>query len=256
MSHTDIVREQFNRQAETYAGMEVVRDKRILDFLIGISGVRPSDKVLDVACGPGFLTMAFAERAGRAVGVDITDTFVAGARAEASSRGLANVSFLRGDVENLHFGPATFDLALCKFAFHHFPRPARVLSEMRRVITRAGKIILMDMLTSEDPEKAALHNEIERLCDPSHAAALSESAFERMFNELQLKIVLKVKGETSYSLAEWLRHGGPSEENARRITEMLESSIEEDRAGLKVRRENGEIHFTHTGATFVLDRAA
>jgi hypothetical protein len=123
---------------------------------------------------------------------------------------------------------------------------------MRRVITRAGKIILMDMLTSEDPEKAALHNEIERLCDPSHTAALPESAFERMFNELQLKIVLKVKGETSYSLAEWLRHGGPFEENARRITEMLESSIEEDRAGLQVRRENGEIHFTHTGATFVL----
>ncbi|OGP81383.1 MAG: hypothetical protein A2Y95_05830 [Deltaproteobacteria bacterium RBG_13_65_10] len=256
MTHTDIIREQFDRQAEAYSEMAVVRDERIIEFLIGISGVRPTDKVLDVACGPGFLTMAFAERTARAVGVDITGKFLAAAKSEAARQGLANVAFLLGDVENLHFGPATFDLALCKFAFHHFPRPAHVLAEMKRVITRTGKIILVDMLTSEDPEKAALHNEIETLCDPSHAAALCESAFERMFEELRLKIRLKVKGETNYALAEWLRHGAPPEENVRRITELLEALIEEDRAGLQVRRENDEIHFTHMGATYVLEPAA
>lgn len=252
--HAERVREQFNRQAEAYSAMQIVRDERMLEFLVGISGVTPEDAVLDVACGPGFMTVAFAERAARAVGVDITDRFLESARAEAARRGLGNVTFLQGDVENLHFGPASFRIALCKFAFHHFPRPERVLAEMKRVLTRDGKIVLVDMLTSEDPEKAATHNRIERLCDPSHAAALPESGFKRLFTDLGLKVAFEIRGDTSYALEEWLRHGGPGPEATKEIEALMRDSIEVDRSGLKVRLEEDGIHFTHTGATFVLAR--
>jgi ubiquinone/menaquinone biosynthesis C-methylase UbiE len=250
--HAERVREQFNRQADAYAKMQVVRDERMLEFLVGVSGVTPEDTVLDVASGPGFMTMAFAARAARVVGVDITDRFLESARAEAARRGVANVTFLQGDVENLHFGPATFRIALCKFAFHHFPRPERVLAEMKRVITRDGRIVLVDMLASEDAEKAAYHNRIERLCDPSHAAALPESRFKRMFADLDLKVDFEMKGETSYALGDWLRHGGPGPEATKEIAALMRDSIEVDRSGLKVRLESDGIHFTHTGATFVL----
>ena len=254
--HVEQVREQFNRQADAYAEMQVVRDERILEFLVGISGVTRDDAVLDVASGPGFMTMGFAARAARAVGVDITDRFLESARAEAARRGIGNVIFLQGDVENLHFGPATFRIALCKFAFHHFPRPERVLAEMKRVITRDGRIVLVDMLASEDPEKAAYHNRIERLCDPSHAAALPESRFKRIFEKLGLKVAFEMKGETSYALEDWLRHGGPSPEATREIEVLMRDSIDPDRSGLKVRIEGDGIHFTHTGGTFVLARRA
>jgi len=252
--HVDRVREQFNRQAEAYAGMQVVRDQRMLEFLAGISGVAREDSVIDVACGPGFMTMAFAERAARVVGVDITDRFLENARAEAARRRLTNVTFLQGDVENLHFGPATFRIALCRFAFHHFPSPERVLVEMKRVLTRDGKIVLADMLASEDPEKAEYQDRIERLCDPTHASALSESRFRSMFGALGLKVAFEIKGETSYALKDWLRHGGPGPEATQEIEALMRDSIEVDRSGLQVRIENDEIHFTHTGATFVLSR--
>jgi ubiquinone/menaquinone biosynthesis C-methylase UbiE len=127
--HVDRVRAQFNRQADAYAEMQVVRDRRMLEFLAGISGVGPEDRVLDVACGPGFMTMAFAERAARVVGIDITDRFLESARAEAARRGLTNVTFLQGNVENLHFGPGSFRIALCRFAFHHFPGPTVLAGE-------------------------------------------------------------------------------------------------------------------------------
>ena len=254
--HAEIVRRQFNRQAEAYAEMQVVRDERLLEFLVGISGVKATDRVLDVACGPAFMTMAFAGCAAGAVGVDITDRFIEGARAEAARRRLTNVTFVPGDVESLPFPAGAFDLALCKFAFHHFPRPERVLAEMKRVTRAGGKIVLVDMFTSEDPEKAAWHNRMEKLCDPSHAAALPESRFKRIFADLELAIAFEQKGETSYALPEWIRHGAPPPEDARKIAELMRDSIDGDRAGLQVRMEGDEIHFTHTGATFVLSRAA
>jgi len=254
VSHADVVRKQFDRQAEAYSEMEVVRDRRMLEFLVGITRVGAGDRVLDVACGPAFMTLAFAERAASAVGVDLTDRFIASARAEAERRGLSNATFIPGDVENLAFAPESFDIALCKFAFHHFPRPERVLAEMKRVTRPGGRIALVDMFASEDPGKAALHNRIEKLCDPSHAAALPESRFRGMFEELGLEIVFEAKGETSYALDEWLRHGGPPAEDAETIRALLRDSIEFDRTGLKARMEAAEIHFTHTGATFVLER--
>jgi len=251
--HAEIVRRQFNRQAEAYAEMQVVRDERLLEFLVGISGVKATDRVLDVACGPAFMTMAFAGCAARVVGVDITDRFLENARAEAARRGLANVEFLHGDVESLPFPAGAFDLALCRFAFHHFPSPEGVLAEMKRVLTRDGKIVLADMLASEDPEKAQYQDRIERLCDPTHASALSESRFRSMFGALGLKVAFEIKGETSYALKDWLRHGGPGREATQEIEALMRDSIEVDRSGLKVRLENDEIHFTHTGATFVLE---
>jgi SAM-dependent methyltransferase len=188
------------------------------------------------------------------VGIDITDRFIEDARAEATRRGLANVTIVPGDVERLPFGDGSFDLALCRFAFHHFPRPERVLGEMKRVTRPGGKILLLDMIASEDPSKAAFQDRIEKLCDPTHAEALPESRFRRMFAEMGLTVAFDAKGETDYRLDEWLSHGGPGPGATKEIEALMRDSIEVDRSGLRVRLEEDGIHFTHTGASFVLTR--
>lgn len=254
MEHSSLVKEQFNRQADAYASNEVVRDERTVKFLVRLANAGRNDRVLDVACGPAFVTLALAERGAHVVGVDITDNFIAMARAEASRRNLSNVRFVPGDVEQLPFPDESFDLALCKFAFHHFPRPERVLAEMKRVTTSSGRIILLDMITSEDPLKAARHNEIEKLCDPSHAEALPKSRFEEIFQELGLAPAFQIDGEAEEVLDDWMRHAGPSSEATERITQLLKASLDEDRTGLKVRTEDGKLYLTHTGTTYVLTR--
>ena len=80
-----LVQRQFRRQAEAYSTMKVVTDPRILDNMVEISAVRADSRVLDVACGPGFVAMAFAPRCRSVVGIDATDTLVARARAETSA---------------------------------------------------------------------------------------------------------------------------------------------------------------------------
>jgi ubiquinone/menaquinone biosynthesis C-methylase UbiE len=246
------VREQFSRQADAYSQMDVVRSDKLLNAIADATGVRPEHRVLDLASGPGYLTMVLATRAREAIGVDATERFVAQATAEAARRGIANVSFRAGDVERLDLPDASFDVVTCKFAFHHFPRPARVLAEMARVAKPGATLLIADMVASEDADERDYQDRIERLCDPSHASAIMGSEFDRMFLEQGLEVVGTHRRETSYTVRDWMAHGGPSEEAAREIATLFEASLDVDRSGLRVRRENGELCFSHQGATFVL----
>ena len=149
----DRIREQFTRQAEAYARMRQATDEGALKGLVALAHTAPSDRVLDVACGPAFLTMAFAEACGSAVGLDATDAQLDLARREAERRGLANLSFVSGEAEQLDVDDGSFDIVSCRAAFHHFAEPEAVLREMVRVARPAGALLIVDMLTSEDAAK-------------------------------------------------------------------------------------------------------
>jgi ubiquinone/menaquinone biosynthesis C-methylase UbiE len=248
----DRIREQFTRQADAYIRMKQARDEGSLKALVELTGTAPTDRVLDVACGPGFLTMAFARAAARADGLDATDAFLAHARAEAESRGLRNVEFRSGDAENLPFDDGGFDVVACRAAFHHFEHPERVLAEMKRVAKPGARMLIADMLTDEDPAKAEFHNATERLCDPSHVRALPAAEFTQLFEDAGLQIVLRPTFVMDNDFDEWLSHGGPSPEAARQILERMEASIANDLSGQRVRREDGKLRFTYNVAVFLL----
>lgn len=251
----DRIQEQFTRTADVYARMRQTTDARTLDGLVAIARPPATARALDVACGPGFLTLALAARCAEATGFDATGAFLDLARAEAERRGLSNVRFEQGDAEALPFDDGAFDLVTCRAAFHHFPRPERVLGEMVRVLARGGRIVVADMLGSEDGAQAALHDRIERLCDPTHERALPASALHRLFAEAGLETVLEIPSKLDYDLEEWIDHGAPSEAVRREIVVLMEDALEGDRAGLSLRRENGALRFSHRTAAFVLARA-
>lgn len=249
------VRAQFTRQAEAYAELDQTRDERALRGLVGLSGARATDRVLDVACGPGFLTMAFAAACASARGVDATPAFVARARRVASERGLTNVSFVEGDANALPEPSDAYDVVACRAAFHHFAEPARVLAEMVRVARPGGTLLVADLLGSEDPQKARLHDRIERLCDPSHARALPLSELDAMVAARGLAVARRATGELAYDVEEWLGHGGPDAATAAEIRALLEGSIDGDGADLAVARADGRLRFRHRTAAFVLRKA-
>jgi hypothetical protein len=112
--------------------------------------------------------------------------------------------------------------------------------------------VIADMLGSEDPAKAGYHDRIERLCDPTHVRALPETEFVRLFAQTGLAVVFATKPQLHYDVDEWIDHGGPSEESTREIVALFEAALEGDRCGLDVRRENGKLRFSHTGAAFIL----
>jgi ubiquinone/menaquinone biosynthesis C-methylase UbiE len=250
------IKQQFTRTAEIYARMRQTTNERGLDGLVAIGEPAPTARALDVACGPGFLTLALGKRCAEATGLDATEAFLALARTEAEARGLKNVRFEAGDAEQLPFASGQFDLVTCRAAFHHFPHPERVIGEMARVTATDGRIVVADMLGSENVEQARRHDRIERLCDPTHERALPESRFAELFEQAGLAIRRRIESTLDYEVDEWIDHGAPEDAVRRQIVALFESNLPDDRTGLCVRRDNDVLHFTHRTAAFVLEHAA
>lgn len=251
--------EQFHRNPETFARMSALMsssaDAKFLHYMVSIAGVAREERVLDVACGPGTCTLAFAERCGRAVGLDPSVELVGQAREAAASRGAGNVAFMAGEVERMGFRDGAFDAAVCRFSFHHFTDPARVFAEMARVVGPRGWMVVVDVTTSEEPAKAALHNELERLCDPTHVRTLAASEFERIFAAEGFTVAMRIARQSLSTVEEWTSFGPAPAENIPIIRAILEDAVDEDRPGLALQRDVGTIRLMHTSVSFVLERA-
>jgi SAM-dependent methyltransferase len=232
--------------------MPQTREAAGLRALVGLSGATDADRVLDVACGPGFLTVEFARRCRYALGVDATEELLVRARREAAARGIENVEFVLGEADALGPSDASFDVASCRAAFHHFEDPRKALLEMKRVVRPGGRLLIADMLSSEDPAQAEYHDRIERLCDRTHVRALRESELEALCRDAGLEILLRPKSVLHYDVEEWLEHGGPDEETRQEIRRLLRASLDVDRSGLQVRLEHERLRFSHTTTAFVL----
>jgi ubiquinone/menaquinone biosynthesis C-methylase UbiE len=126
-----------------------------------IAAVVPaSAAVLEVAPGPGFLSIELAKRGLEVRAVDISKTFVQIARRNAAVAGIA-ARFDLGDAAALPVGDASVDLVVCRAAFKNFSQPVKALAEMRRVLRPGRTALLIDM--RRDVSIAALKHYVDRL---------------------------------------------------------------------------------------------
>jgi ubiquinone/menaquinone biosynthesis C-methylase UbiE len=151
-SHRDRILDQFSQQAVPFSTAGPIRDEKALRLLVEATGAGAHDTVLDVACGPGLVACAFGRVARQVTGIDLTPAMIEQARQLATEQQLGNVTFQVGDVVPLPFPAATFSIVVSRFAFHHFPEPARVLSEMA-VCRPGGRVAVADLIASADPER-------------------------------------------------------------------------------------------------------
>jgi ubiquinone/menaquinone biosynthesis C-methylase UbiE len=129
--------------------------KRIAD------GLRPGDRVLEVAPGPGYLAIELAELGSyRLAGLDISRTFIRMAR-ENAARGGVMVDFQEGDVAAMPFAADTFDFIVCRAAFKNFGDPAGALREMHRVLRPGGRALVIDM--RNDASNKAIKDEVAKM---------------------------------------------------------------------------------------------
>src|SRR3954451_23638625 len=93
------------------------RGARCAERMLELTQVGAGDRLLELACGPGGLGLAAAERVGPGGEVVLSDvaaemTSIASARAEG--RGLGNVSTLELDLEQIDQPDASYDVVLCR----------------------------------------------------------------------------------------------------------------------------------------------
>jgi ubiquinone/menaquinone biosynthesis C-methylase UbiE len=101
--------------------------------------VRPGQRVLDVACGTGVVAVTAARLGARVTALDLTPELLAHARRNGETADV-EVEWHEGDVEELPFGDAAFDVVLSQFGHIFAPRPEVAVAEMLRVLKPGGTI--------------------------------------------------------------------------------------------------------------------
>jgi SAM-dependent methyltransferase len=107
--------------------------------LLELAGVRPGQRVLDVATGQGEPALSAARAVGptgRVVGVDFSPAMLAAARRRAGA--LPNLELLEADMEALPHQAGSFDVVLSRFGLMFAADRAAVLRSLARVLVPGG----------------------------------------------------------------------------------------------------------------------
>jgi SAM-dependent methyltransferase len=129
---------------ERWARRQQVQDvllAPIADILIDRAKPKTGERIVDVGCGSGATTMAFARKvgaSGHVLGVDVSGPMLEQARAGAPAD--APVDFVQADATVYPFEPASVDLVASRFGVMFFADPAKSFSNLHGALRRSGRL--------------------------------------------------------------------------------------------------------------------
>ena len=203
MDHLQRTQNEFTRQAKQFATSASITAAELTARFVDAVAAGPDTTILDVACGPGIVTVGLAAKARAVVAFDLTPEMLLRARDRCAKAGLTNVSFEQGSATALPFPDATFDGVVTRLSVHHFDSPRRVLAEMFRVLKPGGVFVLADVISSADADESELHNAIEVLRDPSHVRMLPVTELTSMIAEAGFTIETQSTWDQPRKFEEW-----------------------------------------------------
>jgi ubiquinone/menaquinone biosynthesis C-methylase UbiE len=133
--------------------------------LIERVGLRPGDRVLDVACGTGIVARLAASAVGAGGSVaalDVNREMLAAGRSLSPAEG-AQIEWYEASADALPFGEGEFAVVLCQLGLQFFPDRLGAVREMRRVLAAVGRVgVSVYASIEENPAARALAEAVDR----------------------------------------------------------------------------------------------
>jgi ubiquinone/menaquinone biosynthesis C-methylase UbiE len=108
--------------------------RQFIPHLIDAAGVLAGMPVLDVACGPGYVSAAVKKLGANPTGIDFSKKMV-----EIATKMFPGITFREGDAQELPVRDASYDRVLMNFGLLHLSLPERACAEAFRVLRSGGK---------------------------------------------------------------------------------------------------------------------
>ena len=142
-----LVHAHFTQRAARYnVSSHWVSDPEIGAFVVRLLAPKPTDSLLDVACGTGQVSMLFKGNVAKVTGVDITEAMFEQARPHVDA-------LVLGAGESLPFPDASFDLVTCRQGIQ-FMRDGEAVREMMRVLEPGGRACLIHLCAYGEADRA------------------------------------------------------------------------------------------------------
>jgi ubiquinone/menaquinone biosynthesis C-methylase UbiE len=142
---TQFEHDGWGRVAHKYDSTWSSSTRQFIAPLLDAIGISAGQSVLDVGCGPGYVSAACAERGAVATGLDFSREMVAIAKEM-----FPQIEFREGDAQNLPLASGTFDRVIANFALLHLATPERAMTEAFRVLKRSGKFAFTTWAKKEE----------------------------------------------------------------------------------------------------------
>jgi len=143
-----------------------------------LAELHEGEVVLDLGSGGGIDVLLSARRVGptgKAYGLDMTDEMLALARENQRKAGVANVEFLKGDIERIPLPDASVDVIISNCVINLAADKRQVLAEAFRVLKPGGRFAVSDVVCrGEIPAEVRRSMELWVGCV---AGALTETEF-------------------------------------------------------------------------------
>jgi ubiquinone/menaquinone biosynthesis C-methylase UbiE len=176
--------------------------RKLLNWLSPQKG----EKILDIACGDGELSLRIAAKGADVYGLDMSAEGIASARRLAKIAKL-KCEFTIGDAEHLPYADSFFDKIVCSSSLEHFKDDAQSLSEMHRVLKPGGKAMLtVDSFTY--PIAPALKEQHRKMCSVEHyyTRESMESALKNAGLITSRNEYLLTSGLISFFIKFWIKY--------------------------------------------------
>ncbi len=234
----------FNHLSTPYARIVFSHLRRETQGDVAWLRPRPSEKALDLACGPGTLALELARYGCRVYGIDLAQRMIARAQQVRRLRDCPGVHFAVADAEELPLANETFDLITCAYAFPDFLAPRRVVSEISRVMRSGGRLAILEVVGPEDLLQSAALDELEQLRSagvPAHLHSLPELL--ALFRQANLKLLDACICERRRRLEDWLDSAAVGSTTRRRLRQRWLATARKLTAGLHLERHRGRWFF-------------
>jgi ubiquinone/menaquinone biosynthesis C-methylase UbiE len=231
---------------------EVLSNKDQLNFIVDAADIKETDWVLDLGCGTGLLSNAIRNKTNFVVGIDLTEKMLEQA-AEKNRNISPSILYVCGDGHRLPFFDQQFDIVMTRLTIHHFHDPSKILSEIHRVLKKGGKLIVADIVGSDDPEKQSKHNILEEVRDPSHIKFYNEGELKQILNTCHFVESKVTRWKTKRNATEWVEIMGDIFDKSE-VIRLLEEGLQDDKLGIQVSKENNELIFYHHWICYVTQK--